>query len=148
MVVLTNQETGAAYEAITGSRSWTTIWRPSRVTGSAAWQGPHGPAGLDWWLPGTDPSSGRSRHFASRPSLPLAGYAGHLPRRVVRGRGDLRRKPAVSPSSSGARESLLGDLEHWQFDTFYVRWRDRELRADAFITFELAADGTRGRTRA
>lgn len=37
---------------------------------------------------------------------------------------------------------LAGDLEHWQFDTFCVRWRDCELRADAFITFELAADGS------
>ena len=29
--------------------------------------------------------------------------------------------------------SLVGDLEHWQYDTFVVRWRDRELRADAFV---------------
>ncbi|MCU0252852.1 MAG: serine hydrolase [Vicinamibacterales bacterium] len=38
--------------------------------------------------------------------------------------------------------SLVGDLEHWQYDTFVVRWRDRELRADAFVTFALNPDGS------
>ncbi len=38
--------------------------------------------------------------------------------------------------------SLVGDLEHWQHDTFVARWRDRELRADAFVTFALNPDGT------
>ena len=38
--------------------------------------------------------------------------------------------------------SLVGDLEHWQHDTFVVRWRDRELRADAFVTFALNPDGS------
>nr|MBA3522114.1 DUF3471 domain-containing protein [Gemmatimonadales bacterium] len=36
---------------------------------------------------------------------------------------------------------LVGDLHHWQYDTFVVRWRDRELRADAYVTFALEADG-------
>jgi hypothetical protein len=37
---------------------------------------------------------------------------------------------------------LVGDLVHWQHDTFLARWRDRELRADAYATFSLAPDGT------
>jgi len=37
---------------------------------------------------------------------------------------------------------LVGDLEHWQYDTFLVRWRERELRADAYVTFDLNPDGT------
>ena len=36
----------------------------------------------------------------------------------------------------------MGDLIHWQHDTFLARWRDRELRADAFLTFALNPDGT------
>ena len=36
---------------------------------------------------------------------------------------------------------LVGDMEHWQYDTFVVRWRDRELRADAFVTFALTPEG-------
>ena len=38
--------------------------------------------------------------------------------------------------------SLVGDLRHWQHDTFVVRWRDRELRADAYVTFALNPDGS------
>jgi hypothetical protein len=37
--------------------------------------------------------------------------------------------------------SMVGDLEHWQHDTFVARWRDRELRADAYVTFQLTPDG-------
>ena len=37
---------------------------------------------------------------------------------------------------------MVGDLEHWQYDTFIARWRDRELRADAFVTFALNPDGS------
>ena len=35
----------------------------------------------------------------------------------------------------------MGDVIPWQHDTFLVRWRDRELRADAYITFMLTPDG-------
>jgi hypothetical protein len=38
--------------------------------------------------------------------------------------------------------ALVGDMEHWQHDTFIVRWRDRELRADAYVTFALNPDGS------
>ena len=37
---------------------------------------------------------------------------------------------------------LVGDLEHWQQDTFIVRWRDREQRADAYVTFALNPDSS------
>jgi hypothetical protein len=37
---------------------------------------------------------------------------------------------------------LSGTLEHWQHDTFVAKWTDRELRADAFVTFALNPDGT------
>ena len=37
--------------------------------------------------------------------------------------------------------SLTGTLEHWQHDSFIVRWDERWLNADAFITFSLDEDG-------
>ena len=37
---------------------------------------------------------------------------------------------------------LVGDLEHFQYDTFIARWRDRSLKADAYLTFSLNPDGT------
>jgi hypothetical protein len=37
---------------------------------------------------------------------------------------------------------LAGDLEHWQYDTFVARWKNRTLDADAYVTFTLKPDGT------
>ena len=36
--------------------------------------------------------------------------------------------------------AAVGDLEHWQYDTFKARWRDRTVE-DAFVTFSLNAHG-------
>lgn len=36
----------------------------------------------------------------------------------------------------------MGDLVHWEHDTFLAHWRDRELRADADATFSLNPDGS------
>ena len=36
---------------------------------------------------------------------------------------------------------LAGRMEHWQHDTFIVRWNDRSLNADAFVNFSLDQDG-------
>jgi hypothetical protein len=38
--------------------------------------------------------------------------------------------------------ALIADLEHWQYDTFKARWRDRSLNADAFVYFALKPDGS------
>jgi CubicO group peptidase (beta-lactamase class C family) len=35
----------------------------------------------------------------------------------------------------------LADLQHWQYDTFKARWRDRTVE-DAFVTFALKPDGS------
>jgi len=35
----------------------------------------------------------------------------------------------------------IGDLEHWQYNTFKTCWRDRTIE-DAFLTFALKPDGT------
>jgi Domain of unknown function (DUF3471) len=85
--------------------------------------------------------SGSRRDTSSRPSLPLAKYAG-LCRDAWY--GDIR------ITETGGRLSVqfthtplpAGDLEHWQHDTFVARWTDRALRADAFITFALTPDGS------
>jgi len=82
-----------------------------------------------------------SRKADSRPLLPLASYAGtyndqwYGDIQVAQENGKLVITFTKTPS-------LVGDLEHWQYDTFVARWRDRELRADAFVTFSLRPDGT------
>jgi hypothetical protein len=41
----------------------------------------------------------------------------------------------------GRSDLLTGPLEHFQYDAFIARWRDRSLHGDAYSTFILGADG-------
>ncbi len=81
-----------------------------------------------------------ARDTASRPALPLQGYAGNY-------RDDWYGDVSIAPENGtlvirfGHSPALVGDLEHWQYDTFVARWRDRELRADAFVSFALDPGG-------
>ncbi len=78
-----------------------------------------------------------SRVKGTSPSLPLEAYAGDyedemygkLTLVVEGGRLVLRRHTA-----------WVGDLEHWHYDTFLVRWRDRVM-GKGLITFRLSAEG-------
>ncbi len=89
----------------------------------------------------TESATNSARADRSTPSLPLASYAGTYTDAwygdvvMAMENGKLAIRFTKTPS-------LVGDLEHWQHDTFVARWRDRELRADAFVTFALNPDGT------
>ncbi len=78
---------------------------------------------------------------ASHPSLPLAKYTGtyrdawYGDVTITDNRGGLVMQFSHTPLLTGA-------LQHWQHDTFVVRWTDRELRADAYVTFALNPDGS------
>jgi CubicO group peptidase (beta-lactamase class C family) len=82
-----------------------------------------------------------ARDTGSKPSLPMAKYVGTFRDAwygdivIAEDAGRLVMRFSHTPS-------LVGDLEPWQHDTFVVRWRDRELRADAFVTFALTPDGS------
>lgn len=82
-----------------------------------------------------------ARDTASKPSLALEKYAGTYTDAWY---GDI--KIALEDGKLVLRFArtpvLIGDLEHWQYDTFIVKWRDRELRADAYVTFALNPDAT------
>ncbi len=88
-----------------------------------------------------DKQSAGARDQASRPSLPLAKYAGTY-------RDGWYGDVAITATSGTLAirftrtPALEGSLEHWQHDTFIARWKDRELRADAFISFALKPDGS------
>jgi hypothetical protein len=81
-----------------------------------------------------------ARDSLSHPSLALPKYAGAYQDAwygdidIVAENGGLVMRFSHTPQ-------LVGDLVPWQHDTFLVRWRDRELRADAFVTFMLTPDG-------
>ena len=82
-----------------------------------------------------------ARDSTSGPSLPLAKYAG---RYVDAWYGDV----TITAEGNGLvmrfshTPQLVGDVSHWQHDSFLVKWRDRELRADAYATFALNPDGS------
>jgi CubicO group peptidase (beta-lactamase class C family) len=138
VVVLTNQESGLAFESIVypvldyyiGAKSpdylglFQQIRQKNREKLREAAQ-----------------KASAARDSTSGPSLPLAQYAGTY------------RDPWYGDVVVGAEGKgltirftrtpvLVGDLEHWQHDTFLARWRDRTLRADAYATFSLNPDGT------
>ena len=137
VVVLTNQEVGAAFNAVTYSvldamlgapaHDWVDAYAKAVAKGRSN-------ADEQW-----------DKHVAARvegstPSLPLAGYAATYRDRwygdvIVEQQGDaLRLRFSRTPM-------LVGTLEHWQHDTFIVRWDDRSLNADAFVNFALDVDG-------
>ena len=137
IAVLTNQESTMAFEAIADHimdaylgaaiSDWIAIFDTIERRGRAA-------------IASSTQASSASRAPGSRPSLPLDRYAGKYRDAWY---GDV----TIAPAGGGLtitfdRTPLLtGTLEHWQHDTFVARWTDRELRADAFVTFALDADG-------
>ncbi len=137
VVVLTNQEVGVAFNAVTFKALDLML---------------NGGSGNDWLAAygksfdkaQSDADTSWEKHVSARkagkPQLPLSGYAG------------VWRDPwygDVSLSEAGGAlniqflktAQLKGRLEHWQGETFIIRWDDRSLNADAFITFQLNPDG-------
>jgi CubicO group peptidase (beta-lactamase class C family) len=80
-----------------------------------------------------------SRNHDSKPSLPLARYAGNYndamygDASIADENGHLVLRFAHSPE-------FTGDLEHWQYDTFVAHWRTKTI-PDAYVTFSLNASG-------
>ncbi len=138
VAVLTNQESGSAFESI-------VYHVLDHYLGA---QAPDYPALFKQLgddnrkkLLAAEQRAAGSRDSTSGPSLPLEKYAGTYRDPWygdvaigLEGRG-LAIRFARTPS-------LVADLVHWQHDTFLARWRDRELRADAYATFSLKPDGS------
>jgi len=81
-----------------------------------------------------------ARQKDSKPSLPLAGYAGSY-EDAWYGEVSVQLVDGALRIAFEPTPLLRGRLEHWQHDTFVARWDDRGLRADAFATFALKPDG-------
>ncbi len=81
-----------------------------------------------------------SRKKETRPSLPLQEYAG-LYRDAWYGEVEIKEEGGQLTIRFKHSPELYGQLEHWHYDTFVARWFDRELRADAFVTFNLDQEG-------
>ncbi|MGH9753279.1 MAG: serine hydrolase [Blastocatellia bacterium] len=137
IVALTNQEAGGAMEAITYHIIDHYLKAPA-----TDWIG--GFRGLAEQqlarAKEVEKKQSAARNAESKPSLSLAKYAGQYNDAWY---GEVtialeEGKPVIRFSRT---PGLVGDLEHWQYDTFIARWRDRSLNADAFVTFALKPDG-------
>ena len=88
-----------------------------------------------------------ARDADSTPRLPLADYAGTY-------RDDWYGEVRIALTEDGRlwfkserNPPLEGPLEHFQYDTFIARWKDRRLKADAYVTFSLDPAGKVERIR-
>ena len=141
IAVLTNQESSEAFDTITWrivdhyagapAFDWIAGYQAvaARQKAETAKAGPTGPQATP------------ARDASSKPSLPPARYAGTY-RDAWYGDITIAEEAGRLVMRFTRTPALIGDLEHWQYDTFVVRWRDRELRADAYVSFALNPDGT------
>jgi hypothetical protein len=81
-----------------------------------------------------------ARAVDSKPSLPLEKYEGAY--------NDAWYGPITIRGENGGliisfdhTPTMIGDLQHWQYDTFKAHWRDRTIE-DAFVTFSLKPEGS------
>ena len=147
VAVLTNQQSDEAYNSViyavldramgAPATDWTAAYLQVRERARAR---------TDDTLKAAEAKRDRS----ARASLPLAAYAGayqdawYGPVDVtVEGDGAAARLVMSFAKTPG----FVGDLEHWSRETFVVRWRNRGLGADAYVTFVLDPDGAIGEVR-
>lgn len=137
IAVLTNQESGEAYNSVIYAVLDQAMGVPPTDWAQAYLKvKERGVAGTAEALK----KAAAKRAATARPSLPLADYAGtyedawYGPISIALEGGELVMSFAKTPG-------MVGDMEHWSRETFVVRWRDRELRADAYVTFTIDPDG-------
>ncbi|WP_158885232.1 serine hydrolase [Rhodanobacter sp. L36] len=138
VVVLTNAESGAAFNAVT-YRALDAYLNPSQKTD---WVAVYAKAVKKGEAHADDSFAKHqsARDKTSKPSLPLATYVGTY-------RDPWYGDVIVSNENGKLRlrfsktAQLVGSMTPWQHDTFTVRWDDRALNADAFLTFTLDMDG-------
>jgi CubicO group peptidase (beta-lactamase class C family) len=137
IVVLTNQEAGGAMEAVSYHIIDHYLNAPA-----ADWIGAFRSIAEQQLALAKEAEKKQSaaRNAESKPSLPLAKYAGSY-RDAWYGEVTIALEAGKLVLRFGRTPGLVGDLEHWQYDTFVARWRDRSLNADAFVTFALKPDG-------
>jgi CubicO group peptidase (beta-lactamase class C family) len=141
IAVLTNQESGEAYNAIVyavldqamgaAPTDWVSAYLKVRDRGRAA-------------TAEAMKKTEAKRGAPVKPSLALADYARTYEDAwygpiviTLEGAGEA----AHLVMSFAKTPGMVGDMEHWNRETFVVKWRDRELRADAYVTFSLDPDG-------
>ncbi len=137
VIVLTNAEVGGAFNAVT-LRVLDAYLDAPKTDWSAAYAAAlaksKGKADEDW------KKHQDARAIAAPPSLPLARYA-RTYRDPWYGDVVVEQRDGKLVMRFSRTPELVGELTPWQHDTFMVRWNERWLNADAFVSFALDADG-------
>jgi hypothetical protein len=137
VMVMTSAELGGAFNAITlrvldafldaPKTDWNAAYgaalAKSRAKGDESWA-----------------KHQAARAKGSKPALPLSGYAATY-RDPWYGDVVVAQENGALRMRFSRTKSLAGTLQHWHHDTFLVRWDERWLNADAFVTFSLTPDG-------
>jgi hypothetical protein len=136
IVILTNAEEGMAFESImyhvldgylgTGTTDWITAFHEAEEKGQSEAEEEMKKA-----------ASGRAAD--SKPSLALEKYAGKY-EDAWYGPATVRMENGKLMFSLDHTPTGIGELEHWQYDTFKAKWKDRTVE-DAFLVFSLDAKG-------
>ncbi len=137
VVVLTNQESGAAFQAVT-MRALDAFMEAPKTDWIAAYA-----ASVKKAESGADDSMKQheaARMKGAKPSLPLDGYAGTY-RDPWYGDVKVAKEGGKLVMRFTKTAQLTGTLEPWQHDTFIAHWNDRSLNGDAFVNFALDPDG-------
>jgi CubicO group peptidase (beta-lactamase class C family) len=137
VIVLTNQEEGGAMSAIVNHifdsylnlqpTDWISAYKAARAE---TMKKAHA----------AEEKQSAERATNSKPSLPLASYAGAYEDGwygkvvIVNEKGKLVLRMTRTPK-------MVGDIEHWHYDTFRVVFRDKTI-PDAFLTFVLDNEGS------
>jgi CubicO group peptidase (beta-lactamase class C family) len=138
VVVLTNQESGAAFNAVTYRVLDAYLHPGDKTDWVAAYEQAvkhsQGKADESW----QQHEAARAKN--SKPSLPLADYAGSY-RDPWYGEVIIADEHGKLRLRFSKTRQLIGTMTPWQHDSFIVRWDDRSLNADAFVNFALDVDG-------
>lgn len=137
VVVLTNQESGAAFQAVT-MRALDAYMDAPKTDWIAAYA-----ASVKKAEGNADDSMKQheaARMKGAKPSLALDGYVGTY-RDPWYGDVKVSKQGGKLVMSFTKTAQLTGTLEPWQHDTFIAHWNDRSLNGDAFVNFALDPDG-------
>lgn len=138
IAVLTNQEAGGAWASIANR-----ITDHFLKVNNFDWISGYKKAQDEYFKNAAqkEQQSAQTRNSSSKPSLPLGSYAQtYTDPWYGQVKISLRNEKLYMDFTH--TPGMTGVMEHWQYDTFVVRWANRELKADAYVTFSLNPDGS------
>jgi CubicO group peptidase (beta-lactamase class C family) len=142
IVVLTNQEESGLMSAVVWHIVDHYLDQPA-----SDWIAIHKQAGAERMQRAkqAEQKQEQARARDSKPSLPLSGYAGTWTDAWY-GNATLAIEGAKLVLRMSRTPAMVGDLEHWQYNTFRCVFRDKTI-PDAFVTFGIDVKGKAGEMR-